>query len=259
MKNPFDLSGKVSLVTGGAGGIGLGIAEALGRAGSALVLWDLHASRLADAASHLEAVGIDVLTSVVDVTTEVAVAEAMQAALARFFRIDVAVAAAGVLGEAAPFIDTTLAGWRRVHAVNSEGVFLTLREVSRHMVGRAKQDDPGGVLIGVASLAAIDGAPRGEAYSASKGGVVALMRSLAVELARYGIRANSISPGWIATEMTTALQSNPAVAERVVSRIPMRRWGAPADLGALAVYLACDASAYHTADSFVVDGGYVAF
>ena len=114
-------------------------------------------------------------------------------------------------------------------------------------------------LVGLASLAAIEGAARNEAYAATKGAVVSMMKSIAVEHARYGIRANSILPGWIATDMTQGAQDNPAFAEKVIPRVPMRRWGEPKDFGGVAVYLTSDASSYHSGDSFVIDGAYSIF
>jgi NAD(P)-dependent dehydrogenase (short-subunit alcohol dehydrogenase family) len=127
------------------------------------------------------------------------------------------------------------------------------------MVARANAGDPGGSLVAVASLAGLEGAARNEAYSATKGAVLAMMRSIAVEHARYGIRANTIAPGWIATDMTRRLQDNPTFTAKVLPRVPMRRWGEPADFGGIAVYLASDASTYHTGDTFVIDGGYLVF
>jgi NAD(P)-dependent dehydrogenase (short-subunit alcohol dehydrogenase family) len=127
------------------------------------------------------------------------------------------------------------------------------------MVERANKGDPGGSLVGVASLAGIEGAGRNEAYSATKGAVLAMMRSIAVEHARYGVRANSIAPGWIATDMTAGAQSNQTFLDKVIVRVPMRRWGKPEDFGGIAVYLASDASKYHTGDTFVIDGGYLVF
>jgi NAD(P)-dependent dehydrogenase (short-subunit alcohol dehydrogenase family) len=101
--------------------------------------------------------------------------------------------------------------------------------------------------------------PRGQHYAASKAGLVAMVRACAVELARHGIRANAVLPGWISTEMTAGLQQSPAVAEKVIPRVPIRRWGTPDDFGGIAVYLASPASAYHTGDALIVDGGYRVF
>ena len=127
------------------------------------------------------------------------------------------------------------------------------------MVERASAGDPGGSLAGVASLAAIEGAARNEAYAATKGAVMSMIKSIAVEHARFGIRANSILPGWIATDMTQGAQDSSAFAEKVLPRVPARRWGQPADFGGVAVYLTSDASSYHSGDSFVIDGAYSIF
>jgi NAD(P)-dependent dehydrogenase (short-subunit alcohol dehydrogenase family) len=110
-----------------------------------------------------------------------------------------------------------------------------------------------------ASLAAISGQPRGEHYAATKGGVISMMRALAVELARHRIRANAVLPGWIDTAMTEKTLHWDKFAEKVLPRVPVRRWGAPGDFGGIAVYLASDASAYHTGDTFLIDGGYSNF
>jgi len=125
-------------------------------------------------------------------------------------------------------------------------------------------DEPITLLLGpdetvTASLAAIEGAARNEAYAATKGGVISMMRAIAVEHARYGVRANAILPGWIATDMTKGAQGNQVFTDRVISRVPARRWGEPSDFGGVAVYLASDASKYHSGDSFVIDGGYAIF
>jgi hypothetical protein len=117
----------------------------------------------------------------------------------------------------------------------------------------------GGTLVGTASLAAIEGAARSEHYAATKGGLISMIRALAVEFARNGIRANAILPGWIETDMTANAIGNPKFAGNVLPRIPMRRWGTGEDFGGIAVYLMSDASRYHTGDTFLIDGGYALF
>lgn len=256
---PFDLTGTVTLVTGGNRGIGLGMATALAQAGSDVVIWGRSAERNHMAAEQLHGTGVRVLARQVDVADEAQVVEGVQAAVRELGRLDSVFANAGVGGAPVPFVDSDTDGLRAVFGPNVDGVYLTLREVARHMVQRSAAGDPGGSLVGVASLGALHGMARNTAYSASKGAVVSMLRSTAVELARHGIRANSIVPGWIATEMTAAAQVDPRTTDKVLPRIPMRRWGEPADFGGLAVYLASDASRYHTGDALVVDGGYSIF
>jgi NAD(P)-dependent dehydrogenase (short-subunit alcohol dehydrogenase family) len=256
---PFNLKGKVALVTGGNRGIGLGMAEALGEAGADLVIWGSNAEHNLAAEGRLDRLGVRVLAQRVNVTEEAAVVAAMTEAVTAMGRIDCVIANAGIGGGAPSFAEMSHDTWRRVLSVNLDGVFFTCREACRHMVERARAADPGGSIAVIASLAAIEGAARNEAYAATKGGVISMMKAIAVEHARYGVRANAILPGWIATDMTAGAQASPAFAEKVIPRVPIRRWGEPADFGGVAVYLASDASRYHTGDSFVIDGGYSIF
>jgi len=256
---PFDLKGKVALVTGGNRGIGYGMAEALGEAGADVVIWGSSADHNRSALGRLDRLGVRTMAQRVDVADEAAVVAAMAEAAAAMGRIDCVIANAGIGGGAPSFSEMSHDVWRRVLSVNLDGVFFTCREACKHMVERARGGDPGGSIAVVASLAAIEGAARNEAYAATKGGVISMMKAIAVEHARYGVRANAILPGWIATDMTAGAQSSPAFAEKVIPRVPIRRWGAPADFGGVAVYLASDASRYHTGDSFVIDGGYSIF
>ena len=174
-------------------------------------------------------------------------------------RVDSVFANAGVGFGSPSFVDMSTETYRKILAVNLDGVFFTFREACRHMVERAMSGDPGGSIVGVASLAAIVGAARNEAYAATKGAVISMMKSVAVEHARFGVRANAILPGWIATDMTQGAQDNPAFADKVIPRVPARRWGQPADFGGISVYLASDASSYHSGDTFVIDGAYSIF
>ena len=170
--------------------------------------------------------------------------------------VDNCVANAGVSGRGkGSILEMDYEEWRRVTRVNLDGVFFTFRAAAKHMVERGK----GGSLVAMASTAAIEGAARSSHYGASKGGVCAMVRALAVELARYKIAVNSILPGWIETEMTANAFGNEKFAGNVMPRIPERRWGVGADFGPLAVYLASDATQYTTGRDFVIDGGYTLF
>lgn len=256
---PFDLSGKVALITGGNGGIGLGMAEALAAAGADVVIWGNKADKNAAALERLRAHGTRVAVERVDVADEAAVEAGVAAAVRDFGRLDFVAANAG-MGLPAPSFDAMPSDtWRRVLAVNLDGVFWTLRAAARHMRERAEAGDAGGSLLVTSSTSAIHGAPRNQAYAAAKGAVLPLVRGIAVEYARWGVRANAVLPGWITTDMTARLQEQPKFEDKVIARVPMRRWGAPEDFGGIAVYLASDASRFHTGDSFVIDGGYTIF
>jgi NAD(P)-dependent dehydrogenase (short-subunit alcohol dehydrogenase family) len=249
------LENHTALVTGGNGGIGFGLAEGLALAGADVAIWGTDPDKTAAAGERLAAHGTRVDARVCDVTDEAAVAEAFAATVAALGRVDSCFANAGTGGRPAKFQDQTLEGWRQVMAVNGEGTFLTFREAVRHMIAR----EGGGSLIATSSLTAIEAAPRSEAYAASKAGVIALVKSLAVGLARHGIRANALMPGWIETEMSAPMLHSEGAATAILPRVPARRWGRPDDLAGAAVYLAGDASRYHTGDVLVIDGGYHLF
>jgi NAD(P)-dependent dehydrogenase (short-subunit alcohol dehydrogenase family) len=256
---PFDLTGKVALVTGGNGGIGLGMADALAQAGADIVIWGNNPAKNEAAEARLRAHGGRVSVDRVDVADEAAVEAGVAAAIAAFGRVDFVAANAG-LGLGSPSFDAmTTETWRRVLAVNLDGVFWTLRAAARHMRERAAAGDPGGSLLVTSSTSAIHGAPRNQAYAAAKGAVLPMVRGIAVEYARHGVRANAILPGWIRSDMTAAAQGQEKFNDKVIGRVPMRRWGEPEDFGGIAVYLASDASRFHTGDSFVIDGGYTIF
>ncbi len=256
---PFNLAGKVALVTGGNRGIGLGMARALAQAGADIAIWGSNAGHNERALGELDQLGVRALAQQVDVSREDEVVAAMAETIAALGRVDTVIANAGIGGAAPSFSQMSLESWRRVTAVNLEGAFFTCREACRHMVERAKSGDAGGSIAVTASLAAIEGAARNQAYAATKGGVISMMKGIAVEHARFGIRANAILPGWIATDMTVGAQGSETFTEKVISRVPIRRWGEADDFGGIAVYIASDASRYHSGDCFVIDGGYSIF
>jgi NAD(P)-dependent dehydrogenase (short-subunit alcohol dehydrogenase family) len=256
MFKPFDLSGKVALVTGGNGGIGLGMAEGLAQAGAAVEIWGANAEKNERAKEKLAAHGGRVSARIVDVSQEENVAVAMHGLLAEHGRLDACFANAGVANRWKSFLDIGGDAYRRVMAINVDGVLWTMREACRHMQARAEAGDPGGSVVVVSSMVVGQGSPRNEDYAASKNAVLGFVDGVAVEFARFGVRCNAIMPGWIATEMTGALHTNEKFLSSVLSRVPQRRWGKPEDFAGIAVYLASDASAFHTGDKILIDGGY---
>ena len=258
-KGIFDLSEKVALITGGNGGIGLGMAEGLAECGASIAIWGRNKEKNEESKNLLSKYSIEVKTYEVDVSQEKEVINNVKSVLNDFGRIDSVFANAGMNVFGGSFEEMDTDAYRKVLSVNLDGVFFTLRETTKHMVERAKDGDIGGSVVGVASLAGIEGAAKTQPYSASKGGIISMIKGIAVEHAKYGIRANTILPGWIATDMTTINQNNQKFTDKVISRVPMRRWGEPKDFCGIAAYLASDASAYHSGDMFIVDGGYAIF
>jgi len=255
----FDLSGKVALVTGGNGGIGLGMATAMAKAGADIAIWGTNADKNAAAEASLSACGVKAASYVCNVADEDSVKATFAATLDTFGRVDGCFANAGVTGRSKSFLDISADEWRRVLSVNLDGVFYTYQAMLRHVLDRAGQGDPGGRLVGVSSLASKSGAARNEHYAATKGGLNAMSHALAVEYARYGVTSNTILPGWIETDMTEDAMGNELFAGAIKPRIPHRRWGKPDDFGGIAVYLMSDSSAYHTGQCIMVDGGYWRF
>ena len=256
----FDLSGRVAVVTGGNGGIGLGIAQALAAEGCAVSIWGRNAEKNAQAAATISAKGGKVEARICDVTDTASVKAAMTATLDTFGRVDGCFANAGIGGGGRhAFIDRTEEDWRKMFSTNLDGVFHVFQAAARHMTERAAGGDAFGRLVATSSLASLFGTARNEHYAATKSAINALVRALAVELARHGVTANAILPGWIKSDMTEGLMANDKFVANVMPRIPVRRFGEPSDFGGIAVYLMSKASSYHTADTILIDGGYTAF
>jgi hypothetical protein len=256
----FDLSGRVAVITGGNGGIGLGIAQALAAAGCNISIWGRNADKNARAVATMADGPGKIDSRVCDVSDAGQVKSAMAATLDTFGRVDGCFANAGIGGGGRhAFIDRTEEQWRGMFATNLDGVFHVFQAAARHMTERAASGDPFGRLVATSSLASLFGTARNEHYAATKAAINALVRALAVELARQGVTANAILPGWIKSDMTADIMANEKFVANVMPRIPMRRFGEPSDFGGIAVYLMSGASSYHTADCFVIDGGYTAF
>ncbi|MEY2421929.1 MAG: hypothetical protein QOI95_1996 [Acidimicrobiaceae bacterium] len=250
-----DLTDTVALVTGGNGGLGLGIAEALAAAGADIAVWGRNKAKNDLAVGRLESSGRRVHAVVCDVSNEDDVVDAFEETVAALGKVDACFANAGVNGPVRPFAELSLDEWRRTLAINLDGAMLTLREAAKHMIARGE----GGSLVAVSSIAAIDGAPGMLGYASSKSALLGLMRGLAVELARHRIRCNSLLPGWTATEMTGPQSAHHRFMDVLIQRTPVRRFAIPSDYADIAVFLAGKEPLFHTGDDLVVDGGYTKF
>ncbi len=256
--NLFDLSGRVVVITGGNGGIGLGMAQGLASAGASVSIWGRNATKNADALKTLAKGDHQALQC--DVADATSVETAFKATLGKYGRVDGCFANAGVGGGGRrSFIDRTQEEWRDMFATNLDGVVHVFQHAARHMKERADAGDAFGRLVATSSLASISGTARNEHYAATKGALNAIIRALAVEFARHGVTANAILPGWIKSEMTEGIMGNDKFVANVMPRIPMRRFGAPEDFAAIACYIMSRGSSYHTAETFLIDGGYAIF
>ena len=240
----------MAVVTGGNGGIGLGIARALARAGASIVVAARNETKTDSAVGELQQLSPgDVLGIRTNVADEASVGEMVQTASERFGRIDILVNNAGINVRKQPH-DLTADEWRLVVDVNLNGAFLCAKAVRPYMGG-------GGKIINIGSMLSIFGSDWALAYSSSKGGIVQLSKSLAVAWARDNIQVNAILPGWIHTDLTAPIKTDfPDRYSTITSRIPHGRWGEPDELGGTAVFLASRASDYVTGAVISVDGGY---
>ncbi|MDE2362211.1 MAG: SDR family oxidoreductase [Hyphomicrobiales bacterium] len=254
----FDLSGRVVIVTGGNGGIGLGMAQGMAAAGAAVSIWGRNEAKNAEALKTLANGKCE--ARVCDVSDPNSIERAFQETVAKYGRVDGCFANAGIGGGGRrSFVDRPQSEWREMLATNLDGAVLTMQHAARHMKERAEKGDAFGRLVATSSLASISGTARNEHYAATKGALNSIIRALAVELARYGVTAHCVLPGWIKSEMTGGLFGNEKFVANVMPRIPMRRFGEPSDFAAIAVYIMSTGSSYHTAEMFLIDGAYSIF
>lgn len=250
-----DLTGRVAIVTGGSSGLGLGIVNGLLEAGANVAFCSRHGGRNQTAVASLPGYGEDrVAAYVCDVCEEDQMRDLFDQVHGRFGRIDAVFANAGVGARDVPFVDCELQEWRDTVRTNLQGTFLTMREAARYMIAHH-----GGSIVVTSSTATVAGRPRGQAYAAAKGGADAMVRGLAVEVARHGVRVNAMLPGWFGTNLTHDFLTAENAQKRILPRIPMRRWGTGSDIAGLAVFLAGDDSAYITGQTLVIDGGFTVF
>ena len=249
----FDLTGRVAIVTGGNGGIGLGMAKGMVAAGAAVVVAGRNGHKNAAAVRELERGGGKAAAIETDVTNEGSCRAMCEQAAARFGRLDVLVNNAGISIRKQPEA-FTLAEWKEVIDTNLNAAFVCAQAAYPHMTTAG-----GGKIINIGSMLSIFGAAFAAPYAASKGGIVQMTKALASAWAKDNIQANAILPGWIDTDLTQAArQQVPGLHERVLARTPVGRWGAPDDFAGIAVFLASPASDFITGAAIPVDGGYSA-
>ena len=247
----FDLTGKVAVVTGGNGGIGLGMARGLAHAGARVVIAGRNADKSAGAVRELAGIGGEPIALSADVTDEASVERLFSDTVQRCGRVDILVNNAGT-NIRKPAQELSLAEWHAVMDTNLTSAFLCARAAYPHF-----KQAGGGKIVNIGSMLSIFGASFAPAYGASKGGVVQLTKSLAAAWAADNIQVNAVLPGWIDTELTQKARVDVAgLNERVLARTPAGRWGAADDLAGVAVFLASTASDFVTGVAIPVDGGY---
>jgi NAD(P)-dependent dehydrogenase (short-subunit alcohol dehydrogenase family) len=257
-KRLFDCTGKVTMVTGGNGGIGLGFAMGVAKMGGDVAIWARNEEKNAAAKARLEEAGAGrVRTYKVDVSSEAQIIAGYDALLADFGRIDCVFANSGGPPQYNSVFDMPTEAWHEFLDVALHGAFFTLREGARHMVRRAEDGEPGGSLVACGSLSLFQGLPGKMNYAAAKSGVAAVIRCLAAELGAYNIRANIIAPGLIITPMMGSPESIKYLEDAYGPRTPLHRVGYPEDFEGIGAFLCSDASSFITGDTITVDGGYM--
>ncbi len=249
------LNGHVAVITGGNGGIGLGLATGIASAGGDIMIWGRNGDKNNTAVSKLRGLGVNAQAVICDVSDPEQIDQAMAATVEQMGHIDSFFANAGRGGHGTPFLELGLAEWRQVMSVNLDGLFLCVQAAARQMVAQGT----GGSIVGVSSTSAIHGAAGNEAYGTSKTAVLGLVRALAVGLARHQIRVNALIPGWVTTDMTAGASENEKFMTATTRRTPVRRWGTPGDFEHVGPFLANPELSYHTGQEVVVDGGYTVF
>ena len=247
----FDLSGKVAIVTGGNGGLGIGMALGLARAGANVVVAGRDIAKTDQAVEQIQALGVDALGITVDVSQEAEVGRMVGQTVETLGSVDILVNNAGISVRTQPQ-DLSADDWDRVVDINLKSVFLASKAAYPHMKAQG-----GGKIINIGSMFSLFGSDWVSPYSASKGGVVQLTKSLAVAWAQDNIQVNAILPGWFMTGLTESIpERDPARYALINQRIPAKRWGNPEDLQGPVVFLAGSGSDYVTGAALTVDGGY---
>ena len=250
IKQLFDLSGKTALITGGSRGLGKDMARALAEAGAKIILNGQNQETLATAAKEFSAAGREVMTLPFDVRNEASVVDAFVTLDEQNITVDILVNNAGIQHRQ-PMVELSSADWQKVIDTNLTSAFLVGREAAKRMIQRGQ----GGKIINIGSLTSDLARATVAPYTAAKGGIKLLTKSMAAEWAKFNIQANTIGPGYMLTEMTQPLADDPTFDGWVKGRTPAERWGLPADLMGTVIFLSSAASAYVNGQILYVDGG----
>lgn len=249
----FDLAGRVALITGGNGGIGRGIALGLAEAGAAVAIFGRNEQKNSRVLAELRAIGVPSIAIAVDLTNRAALEPAFQRVEAELGPVDILVNNAGIVSLSGGILQETPESWDNVLETQLNAVFLLSKIAGASMAARKR-----GKIINIGSMYSYFGSGLVPSYSAAKGAIIQLTKSMAIELAPHGIQVNALAPGWIETDMTAAVRGEElkAMGDAIVARTPAGRWGLPEELAGPAIFLASPASDFVTGETIRVDGGY---
>lgn len=253
MHKLFDLTGKTALITGSARGLGFSYAEGLASAGANIILSDLHPEPLNEAVNKLKAKGYKVTGYVIDVAKEEQIINAFNLMDKDGIHVDIVINNAGIQHRQ-PMVELELKDWQRVVDIHLTGTFLVSREAAKRMIARKS----GGKFINICSLTSEQARPTVAPYTAAKGGIKMLTKSMAAEWGQFNIQANAIGPGYILTDMNEALIKDEAFDNWVKNSNPTKRWGKTEELIGTAIFLAAPSSDYINGQVIYVDGGWLA-
>jgi 2-dehydro-3-deoxy-D-gluconate 5-dehydrogenase len=249
----FDLAGRVALVTGGNGGIGRGIALGFAQAGAAVAIFGRNTAKNAEALAALQGAGARAMALAVDVTDRTALEPAFRRVEAELGPVDILVNNAGIANLSGGILQETAESWDNVIETQLNAVFLLSKLSAASMASRRR-----GKIINIGSMYSYFGAGPIPSYSAAKGAIVQLTKSMAIELAPHGIQVNAIAPGWVETDMTAVVRTREfkTMNDEILARTPAGRWGQPEEMAGTAIFLASSASDFVTGETIRVDGGY---
>lgn len=248
----MQLNEKIALITGGGRGLGRAIALAYADAGADVVVASRQRQPMEQVVSAVRAKGRRAIAVQVEVSDPGSVAQMVEATRKEFGRVDILVNSAGI-GRDERLTAMSNESWNQIIATNLTGAFYVCRDVARVMI-----EQKSGCIINIASVAGVKSMSGLGAYSASKAGMIALTKTLALETARHGVRVNAIAPGYFRTDMNSQALDDPVIGPKITGRIPMRRWGKPEEIGGLAVYLASDDASFVTGEVYSISGGEMA-